>query len=131
MGNCKMLDNSAGEEIEAPQQTISSSRVTHASATACIIVNAIAFLTSVPVWIMARKAAVWSGGSENWDALYLFLFGAGVLIIQIIIALAFLVVLIRKFKKWTKRERWICAVTLLLPVLSTLLAFAYSSPFLA
>jgi hypothetical protein len=78
---------------------------------------------------MARKAAVWSGGSENWDAYFLFIVGGGVLIIQIVIALTFLIVTICKFKKWTRREKWICVVTLPLPVISTLLAFAHSSPF--
>lgn len=124
-----MKNNRTGEDVETSQQNVTLSYEVHASATACVIVNAIALLASVPVWFMARKAAVWSGGSENWDALFLFLFGGGILITQALIALVFLIVLIRKFKKWTKREGWICAVALPLPVLSTLLAFAHSSPF--
>ena len=117
-------DDGAGYPRDRP-----SSHETHSSATASAIVNIIAFLASIPVWIMARKAAVWSGGSENWDALFLSLFGGGVLIVQVLIALGFLVVLICKFKKWTQREKWVCAIMLPLPVLSTLLAFAHSSPF--
>lgn len=129
IGKRKMdIGSGSNEERESSRDKYSSSHKMHASARACTIVNAIALLASVPVWIMARKVAVLSGGSENWDDFFVFLFGAGVLIIQAIIVLILLIILIRNFKKWTRREKWICVVALPLPVISTLLALAHSSP---
>ena len=101
----------------------------HASAVVCAVLNAAALCASIPVWVMARKAAVWSGGSENWDAFFLFLFGAGVLVVQVTIALVGLALLLCNIKSWTRREKWVCAVLLPLPSISSLLAFAHSSPF--
>ena len=121
--------NSDDTGISAPQVGLSGNHELHTSAITSKILNTIALFASIPVWVMARKAAVWSGGSENWDALFLFLFGGGVLIAQIIILLAGLIMLIFNIKKWTRRDKWICATTLPLPVISTLLAFVHSSPF--
>ena len=90
-----------------------------------------ALLASVAVWALARKAAVWSGGSENWDALFLFVFGGGVMVVQVVIALAGLILFLCNIKKWTRREKWVCGATIPLPVISSLLAFAHSSPFYA
>ena len=129
IGKRKMdIGSGPNQEMESLRDKCSSSHRTHASDRACTIVNAIALLASVPVWIMARKAAVRSGGSENWDAFFVFLFGTGVLIIQAIIVLILLIILFRSFKKWTRREKWICVVALPLPLISTLLALAHSSP---
>ena len=124
-----MNNHSIVEGTKASQQGMSLSRKRHASATVCVLMSIIALLVSIPVWVMARKAAVWSGGSENWDAYLLFVIGGGILIFQALIALAFLIVSICMFKKWTRCEKWACVATLPLPVISTLLAFVYSSPF--
>lgn len=120
-----MNSDSAEKGIESPRQGLPSSYEPHTSATICVILNVMLLLGSIPVWIMARKAAVWSGSSENWDAFFLSLVGWGILIVQVVIALVVLVVLLCKFKEWTRRETWICTAMLPLPVVSTLLAFVY------
>ena len=120
-----MNSNSTDEGRESSRQRLSSNHEPHTSATTCALLNVMALLASIPVWIMARKAALWSGGSENWDAFFLSLVGWGILIIQVVIALLVLIVLPYRFKGWTRREKWICLATLPLPAVSTLLAFAY------
>ena len=127
--NRKKMTNSDDTGKSDLKVELSNNHELHTSAIASKILNTIALLASIPVWFMARKAAVWSSGSENWDALFLFLFGGGVLIAQVIILLAGLIMLIFNIKKWSRRDKWICTTTLPLPVISTLLAFVHSSPF--
>jgi hypothetical protein len=43
-------------------------------------------LASIPVWITARKAAAWSGGSKNRHSHYLFIVGCGILAVQAVMA---------------------------------------------
>ncbi len=102
--------------------------MTPVSARIGLVLNGLSLLASIPVWVMARAAASWSGGSENWDALFLFLWGGGILAAQAAVMLGGLVLVLCNLRKWTRREKWIMAASLPLPVISTLLAFACSSP---
>jgi hypothetical protein len=70
----------AGDVAEGP-----NSEPSH-SATAVKVFNIVAFVLSIPLWPMARRAATWSGGAENWDE---FIFMSSlVLIIHTIVAVA-------------------------------------------
>ncbi|THB71657.1 MAG: hypothetical protein D6E12_00855 [Desulfovibrio sp.] len=100
-------------------------RMSGMTAKHCAVVSGLSLAASLPVWILAFKAASWSGDDRNLDAFRTSFLGLGTLIGQLLVALMLLAVLILMHKGWSRFQRVSCALLLPAPILSTLLAMAY------
>lgn len=61
----QIMNDNADMDEQASQEELLTAREAHGSATVVKVLNTIALFASIPVWGMARRTAVRSGGCEN------------------------------------------------------------------